>query len=242
VISGISPDLPQTDHLPSPGTWPFRLVQPMVAAALRTYWNVHVHDAERVPADGAVILAANHLGVLDGPLLAAVTPRMSFALVKMEMYAGFVGRALTHLGQIPVDRHAVDPTAIRRSVRVLRDGGVLVVFPEGVRGAGEVRRAKGGAVYLAMVSGAAIVPVALLGTRQPGQSTDDLPGGGAHVHVVYGEPFAVPRLPWPRGKSVVAEHTERLRQRLAEHVARAESRTGLTLPGPPGTRTVMSNG
>jgi 1-acyl-sn-glycerol-3-phosphate acyltransferase len=233
VISGISPDLPHTDREPSRGTWRFRLARPVVATALRTYWNVGVHDAGQVPRHGPVILAANHLGVLDGPLLAAVTPRTSFALVKKEMYDGLTGRLLTQLGQIPVDRNAVDPTAIRRSVQVLRDGQVLVVFPEGVRGAGEVRWAKGGAVYLAMVTGATIVPVALLGTRQPGRTTAQLPGSGAEVHVVYGEPFAVPRLTWPRRKAVVADHTERLRQRLADHVARSQARTGLTLPGPP---------
>ena len=52
---------------------------------------------------------------------------------------------------------------------MLRAGKVLAVFPEGARARGEVRWAKGGAAYLAMVSGAPIVPVAILGTREPGQ-------------------------------------------------------------------------
>lgn len=238
MISGISPGLPHTDGLPSSATLAFRLAQPLVGVAVRTYWRVQVHDETAVPACGPVILAANHLGVLDGPLLAAVTPRMSFALVKREMYDGPLGWLLTQFGQIPVDRHAVDPSAIRRSVKVLRDGGVLAVFPEGVRGAGEVRRAKGGAVYLAMVTGAPIIPVALLGTREPGQTTDDLPRRGSLVHVVYGRPLSVPRLPWPRPRSVIAEHTDRLRRTLAEHVVSAQRRTGLTLPGPPGPKAV----
>jgi 1-acyl-sn-glycerol-3-phosphate acyltransferase len=238
VTSGISPDLPHTDREPSPGTWSFRLAQPVVAAALRTYWTVHVHGIDRVPLDGPVVLAANHLGVLDGPLLAAVTPRTSFALVKKEMYEGAMGRLLTHFGQIPVDRRAVDPSAIRRSVRVLRDGHVLVVFPEGVRAAGEVRWAKGGAVYLAMVTGSPIVPVALLGTREPGQATDELPHRGTDVHLVYGQPFTVPHLPWPRRKVVVAQYTDELRRRLAEHVVNAQRRTGLALPGPPRPKVV----
>ncbi len=237
MISGISRDLPETDRLPVPGTLAFRVVQPLVGAVLRTYWHVQVHDESCVPGNGPVILAVNHLGVLDGPLLAAVTARPSFALVKKEMYDGPIGWLLTRFGQIPIDRHAVDPAAIRRSVKVLRDGGVLAVFPEGARGAGEVRRARGGAVYLAMVTGAPIVPVALLGTREPGQGTDELPRRGSSVHVVYGPVIAVPRLPWPRPKSLVAEHTERLRQVLADHVEDAQRRTGLTLPGPPSKKS-----
>ncbi len=233
MIIGVSADLPHTDRLPATATWPFRLAQPLVRLAAQAYWQVEVHDPAYVPAGGPAILAVNHLGVLDGPLLAAVTPRTSFALVKKEMYAGPLGWLLTRLGQIPIDRHSVDPTAIRRSVQVLRNGGVLAVFPEGVRGAGDVRRARGGAVYLAMVTGAPIVPVALLGTREPGRSTSELPRRGARVHVVYGPPLAVPRLAWPRPRALVAEHTDRLRRALADHVVGAQRRTGLTLPGPP---------
>ncbi|GAA3612277.1 lysophospholipid acyltransferase family protein [Microlunatus ginsengisoli] len=236
---GISPGTPHTDRLSPAGTLPFRLARPAVAAALRTYWRVGVHDQAYVPRSGPVVLATNHVGVLDGPLLAAVTERPSFALVKKEMYdGGAVGWLLTRFGQIPIDRHAVDPTAIRRAIRVLRDDGVLVVFPEGVRGTGEVHWAKGGAVYLAMVTGAPIVPVALIGTRDPGQDRDETPHRGAAVHVVYGRPFTVPRLPWPRPKALVAEHTERLRRILAEHVVEAQARTGLTLPGPPRPTTI----
>ncbi|HET9647565.1 MAG TPA: lysophospholipid acyltransferase family protein [Microlunatus sp.] len=228
-----SPNLPRTEDLPRPATRAFRVVRPGVAAAARAWYDVEVLDQSQLPTAGPVVLAANHVGVLDGPLLAAVTRRSSYALVKKEMYGGFVGWLLTQFGQIAVDRHAVDPTAIRRSIRVLRDGGVLVVFPEGMRSSGEVRWARPGAVYLAMVTGAPIVPVALLGTREPGASTGQLPPRGSTVRVVYGEPLAVPQLPWPRPKALVAEHTERLRRRLADHVVEAQRRTGLTLPGPP---------
>lgn len=239
MIAGISPDAPRTDLLPRPGSLAFGLIRPAVLTALRAYWRVSVHDQSFVPASGPVILAANHVGVLDGAVLAAVNPRVSYALVKKEMYdGGLVSRVLTRLGQIPIDRHAVDPTAIRRAIRVLRDGRVLVVFPEGVRGTGEVHWAKGGAVYLAMVTGAPIVPVALLGTRDAGQTRDETPHRGADVRVVYGPTFTVPRLPWPRPKALVAEHTERMRRILAEHVVEAQARTGLTLPGPPRPSTI----
>ena len=77
---------------------------------------------------------------------------------------------------------------------MLRAGKVLAVFPEGLRSGGEVAWAKGGAAYLAMVSGAPIVPVAILGTREPGQSKNQVPRLRRPIHLVYGEPFIVPAI------------------------------------------------
>jgi 1-acyl-sn-glycerol-3-phosphate acyltransferase len=187
-----------------------------------------------------VILAANHIGLLDGPAVVAFTRRLTFAMVKREAFSGPVGRFLTHVGQISLNRREIDPQAIRRAIQVLRAGKVLGVFPEGVRGSGEVASAKGGAAYLAMVSGAPIVPVAILGTREPGQSKSQLPRSRRPIHVVYGEPFTVPRSSWPRRKSVVAQWTEVVRERLAAHVVAAQALTGLPLPGPPKIKSTLS--
>ena len=86
---------------------------------------------------------------------------------------------------------------------MLRAGKVLAVFPEGLRSGGEVAWARRGAAYLAMVSGAPIVPVAILGTREPGQSKNQLPRLRGSIHLVYGEPFVIPQTPWPRRKAAV---------------------------------------
>nr|WP_239579017.1 lysophospholipid acyltransferase family protein [Microlunatus panaciterrae] len=200
---------------------------------MRLYWRIEIHSEDLVPQTGPVILAANHLGVVDGPLLVAISHRLSFAMAKREIFVGWLGRMLAHLGQISVDRHQVDKHAISRAIQVLRTDGVLAVFPEGVRAAGDLAWARGGAVYLAMVTGAPIVPVALLGTRLPGQTTNQLPARRSTIHVVYGNPIRVPQYDWPRRKVVVAEWTERVRRELADHVVAAQLRTGVALPGPP---------
>ncbi len=150
-----------------------RLRPPARALALRR-WDVHVHFAERVPSHGPVIVAANHIGVLDGPLLAAFAPRPVHALTKQEMFTGRAGRFLRGSGQIPVDRYAADPRAVRTSLRVLRDGGAVGVFPEGTRGDGELRTFHHGAAYLALVSGAPVVPAVFLGSREPGGGIDSV--------------------------------------------------------------------
>ena len=233
MIVGISPDLPHTADLPLPSELTLRVFKPVVAAVLRRYWRISVHGADHVPPAGPAILAANHIGLLDGPVLLAMTRRLTFAMVKHEMFTGLLGRFLSYVGSIPVNRRVIDTRAITRSVQVLRAGKVLAVFPEGSRTGGDVAWARGGAAYLAMVTGAPIVPVALLGTREPGQTRDQLPRRGAQIHVVYGQPFGVPRQGWPRRKSVVGEWTALLRERLATHIVTAQAETGLALPGPP---------
>jgi 1-acyl-sn-glycerol-3-phosphate acyltransferase len=236
VIQGVSPDLPHTERLSAPKEWGLRLFKPLVYLGLRLSWRVTMHGVQHVPPSGPVILAANHIGVLDGPALIAFTRRLTFALVKREAFSGAVGQLLSYLGQISLNRREIDPQAIRRAVQVLRAGKVLAVFPEGVRSGGEVAWARRGAAYLAMVSGAPIVPVAILGTREPGQSKNQLPGFRKSIHLVYGEPFTVPQTPWPRRKAAVAQWTSVIREHLADHVVAAQALTGLPLPGPPKIR------
>jgi 1-acyl-sn-glycerol-3-phosphate acyltransferase len=233
VIAGVSPDLPHTHHLPLGKEWGLRVVRPIAALILRGYWRVQVHGAEHVPTTGPVILAANHIAMLDGPVVVALTRRLTFAMGKNELFVGFGGRILVLIGQIALNRQELDLKAIRRAVQVLRADRVLAVFPEGVRTGGEVAWAKGGAAYLAMVSGAPVIPVAILGTREPGQTRSQVPRRRSPIHLVYGEPITVPQLPWPRRKWLVAEWTEVIRQRLADHVVAAQALTGLPLPGPP---------
>jgi 1-acyl-sn-glycerol-3-phosphate acyltransferase len=208
----------------------------VVAGIMRVLWRVHIHGAEHVPRSGGVILAANHIGILDGPLLVAISRRLCFAMAKHELFTGVSGAIFSHVGQIAVNRRIVDKRAISRCVQVLRSEKVLAVFPEGVRGTGEMTYAKGGAAYLALVTGAPIVPVAILGTREPGQTASQMPRRGNTIHVVYGEPIPVQHLDWPRRKRVVAELNEQVRRQLAEHVIAAQALTGQPLPGPPKAR------
>ena len=143
MIQGVSPDLPHTDRLPVPREWGLRLAAPLVRIVMRLSWRVTVHGAQHVPSSGPVILAANHIGLLDGPALVALTRRLTFAMVKREAFSGPVGQFLTHVGQISLNRREIDPQAIRRAIQVLRAGKVLGVFPEGVRGSGEVASGEG---------------------------------------------------------------------------------------------------
>lgn len=233
MITGISADLPRIDDLPPIRQWSLRAAKRPVAGLIRLLWRVRIHGADNVPGRGGVILAANHIGILDGPLLVAISRRLTFALAKQELFTGIGGAIFSHVGQISVNRRLTDKRAISRSIQVLRAEKALAVFPEGERGAGEMTFARGGAAYLALVTGAPIVPVAILGTREAGQTTGQMPHRRAPIHVVYGPPIQVPKMAWPRRKALVAELTEQLRRQLADHIIAAQALTGLPLPGPP---------
>lgn len=223
---------PRTDSTPHPARYLLHPLRPLSRWLIRRRYRVVVHHPERMPRTGPVVLAANHAGVIDGPLLAIFAPRPVHALTKSEMFGGRLGSFLLHSGQVPLDRFATDMAAVRTCVRVLRDGGVVGIFPEGRRGSGELERFHRGAAYLAMVAGATVVPVSMLGTREPGGASGSLPPRGSTLELVIGEPVQVPAIPWPRTR----EHVEGVSQLLWEHMRvqldDACRSTGRQLPGP----------
>jgi 1-acyl-sn-glycerol-3-phosphate acyltransferase len=203
-------------------------------AIIRTWWNLEVHGAERLPRTGPVVIAANHVGWLDGPLLAICAPRPVHALTKEEMFDGPLGKFLVATGQIPLDRFHVDVEAIRIAIRSLHEGMVIGVFPEGRRGPGDMASPRAGAAYLALVTGAPVVPVAFLGTRLKGGSDGSIPPRGSRLAMTFGEPVDLGAQPWPRTQAEVADAAAHVTDAILHTIREAEQVTGMTLPGPLG--------
>ena len=224
--------LPRTDDVRHPARLMLHRLRPTFAGVIRRRWGLELRGAENVPAAGPVVLAGNHVGFLDGPLMAIVSPRPAHALTKAELFTGPLGAFLIASGQIPVRRDAVDPLAVRTVLRVLREGGVAGLFPESTRGAGEVEHVFGGAAYFALATGATVVPVSFLGTRLPGGSSNSIPPAGNRMVVTYGSPLQVPEQPWPRRKPEVAELSARIQHAMLATCREAERATGMSLPGP----------
>lgn len=207
-------------------------MRPIARAGLRAYWDVRIHGVDEIPATGPVIFASNHVGWLDGPLLAVLSPRPVHALTKQEMFDGLLGSFLDRAGQIPLNRFGADPSAIKSCLRVLEDGGAVGIFPEGTRGAGEYDVFHHGVSYLALVSGAPVVPVTQLGTREPGGRTNSVPPRRARIDVAYGEAWRTTRTPWPRTREQTLATSALLWEHLREQQAHALALTGRRLPGP----------
>lgn len=225
-------DLPRTAHLRHPRRLLIRGLRPILGVYTRQRYGVTVHGAEHVPLDGPLILAANHLGWLDGPLLGLHSPRPVHTLTKAEMFVGGMGRFLHGTGQISLDRFAPDPTAIKTCLRVLRGGGAIGIFPEGARGPGELEVFQRGAAYLALTTGAPVATAIFFGTREPGADSHSRPSRQSPVNIVFGQPWHWPATAWPRRKAAVAEATESLRVHMLGALDEAKIITGRTLPGP----------
>jgi 1-acyl-sn-glycerol-3-phosphate acyltransferase len=198
-------------------------------ALFNSLYRSQVVDAHLVPTSGPVLLASNHTGILDGPLVYGLAPRPAHFLVKAEMFHGVMGWLLNQCGQIRIDRSTADRNALAQALSVLRRGGVVGVFPEGSRGLGDVSVAHAGVTFLALATGAPVVPIACLGTRRPGAGVGRPPVPGHRVAVVFGEPV---RLVAPRDlprREASRGQTERLRQVMAQHVLNSSRRTGIPL-------------
>jgi len=203
--------------------------KPWLVAASRPFgwllfhaiFRVRVLGAEHVPRDGAVLLAGNHTGFLDGPLVYALSPRSATFLAKSELFVGPLARALGWLGQIPVHRGRPDREALRAGLAVLTGGGALGVFPEGTRGSGALDEVSDGLAYLALRSGATVVPLAVLGTAEALPKGSTFPRFRAPVSLVFGPPITVSVGGDPRARRTVRAAAEELRLALVAHLHEA---------------------
>lgn len=185
-------------------------------------YRVRVHHLGRVPAGGPVVVVANHSAFVDGPLLFGLLGRRTVFLVKQEMFHGLLAWVLPRIGQVAVRRGTADRRPLTAALDVLRGGGLVAVFPEGTRTAGEVAAAQHGAAWLARTSGAVVLPVVCRGTRRPDGSPWRL---RPRVDVLVGEPLT---LPAGGGRAVLATATETVRVALTGLIAELDEvrRTG----------------
>ena len=163
-----------------------RIVLPIVS----WYFQVQVQGLDRVPRYGPAILAINHLSMLDPILVGAVVPRVVHFMAKEELFRyPLLGWLLRCLHAFPVRRGQADREALSRALAVLKAGGVVGIFPEGTRSAdGQLLPLQGGTAFLALKSGAAVIPVAIAGTHRA------MPRGAlwprrARVQIRIGEPL-----------------------------------------------------
>lgn len=190
------------------------------------WWNTRVIDAHHVPPTGRVLIAPNHSGVVDGPVAHGAVPRASYFLVKEEFFDSRLGFLMTWSGQIPVDRRNGRP-ALEVARTLLGEERCVGVFPEGTRGRGDVTAARAGVAWLAVRTGAPIVPCAILGTRPPGATRGHVPGPRSRLWVQFGEPIPVAA---GGGRTQIAAVMAQVQVAMAGLVAQAQERSGLRLP------------
>lgn len=139
----------------------------IVIVMSKVLWSVRTIHRGSFPSSGAVILAPTHRSALDIPFMGFVTRRPTRFMGKVELWKKApVGKFLTTLGGFPVKRGEADRAALAEALRVLDLGAPLTVFPEGTRRSGAtIEHIEEGIAYMAMKSGAPIVPIGVAGSE-----------------------------------------------------------------------------
>ena len=146
--------------------WFIEVCRPLVCVLCRLLWRVRWINTEAIPAKGGVIVAANHQTYIDPVWISCPIKRPVRYLAWDAAFSWpMVGPFIRLLGAWPLQLEGSDPGPIRRSLQWVREGGVVVIFPEGGRGEtdGSMRRFKPGAVRMAIEAGVPILPVTIIG-------------------------------------------------------------------------------
>ncbi|HEY6114701.1 MAG TPA: lysophospholipid acyltransferase family protein [Candidatus Dormibacteraeota bacterium] len=153
-----------------------------------------VEGVENVPSSGGLIVCGNHFATLDPPMVPAFLPRPdSWSMAKSEYFRKRWQRWLfTAYQSFPVVRHTADRAALRRAFDLLKDGQVVVIYPEGTRvESGTLSTPEPGAGFIAQKSGCPVLPVAVTGTRECMPKGSRWPRR-VPVKIRFGKPFLIP--------------------------------------------------
>ncbi|MFZ8979842.1 MAG: lysophospholipid acyltransferase family protein [Candidatus Nanopelagicales bacterium] len=164
---------------------------------LRVLFRPWTDNMDALPVSGPALLVSNHLSFSDSFFLPLVTKRRITFLAKQEYFTGKGIKGLlskmffTGVGQVPIDRSSgrAAEAAITTGVRILREGHMLGIYPEGTRTAdGRLYRGKTGVARMALEAQAPVIPVAMIGTYEiqpPGRVRPAI----RRVGIVFGEPL-----------------------------------------------------
>lgn len=157
------------------------------------YFRLTDSGREHLETPGPLILASVHRSNLDAPLIAGLSSRKTVSLAKDSLFdSAASGWVMSALGGFPVNRSSADRDALRAAENLLDTGASMIVFPEGTRQSGKsVGKIFDGASFLAVKTGAKVVPIGIAGTEAA------LPSGArfprmAKVGIVIGEPISPP--------------------------------------------------
>ncbi|MDK2822546.1 MAG: 1-acyl-sn-glycerol-3-phosphate acyltransferase [Clostridia bacterium] len=174
--------------------------------------KVEVKNIDRIPIQDPVLLACNHLSFWDPVILGVFLPRKLHFMAKEELFKIFlVGSVIRRVGTFPVKRGAADRNAIRESIKILKEGKVLCIFPEGTRSkTGELLDFQPGITLIAQKGSASIIPIGIKGTNKILSSI--IP---AKIQVNIGEPLYLDKI---YGNKLSGEQLEKATELLHEKV------------------------
>jgi 1-acyl-sn-glycerol-3-phosphate acyltransferase len=181
-------------------TWANSALQPTFKVLTSLLCKIEAGDLRRVPRHGPLILVGNHVNFLEAPIVySRLHPRRLTGFAKAETWDTPVMAWLFNQWRaIPLHRGELDMAAFRRGLAALEDGQIVGVAPEGTRsGDGKLQRGLGGVVFLALRSGAPLLPMVWYGAENYRQEWSRL--RRPKFTVIVGQPFHLhaeePRVP-----------------------------------------------
>lgn len=156
-----------------------KVVKVVLNAVYRLAFRVRING--EVPKDGAYVLCCNHINYLDAAAIVLFNKRKVNFVAKEDLFTHGILMWLGHLfDAIPIKRNMQDIDAMKRCLKVLKNGELLGIFPEGTRkGMEKNMKAKNGAAFMAMRAKVKVIPIGIHGTFKP----------FSKVYVNYGEPI-----------------------------------------------------
>jgi 1-acyl-sn-glycerol-3-phosphate acyltransferase len=145
--------------------WFLEACRPGVWAAARGLFRIRFEGVERVPRAGPLVITPNHVSFMD-PILITIPVRRALHYMALEPFFRIrgLGALMRWARAFPIQEDEPDGPAVRRALRILRQGEPLVIFPEGGRSAdGRLQDFRTGAFRLALATGAPVVPVTIAG-------------------------------------------------------------------------------
>jgi 1-acyl-sn-glycerol-3-phosphate acyltransferase len=161
---------------------------------VRTFYRAHVSGLHNVPSTGPVIMSPNHLSFFDTPLVMSMSPRPVIFLGKAEYMNSRATKFLfPAIGMVPIKRDVAKASmaALITAGELLNDGQVVGIYPEGTRSRdGLLHRGHSGVAQLALMTGAPIVPVGIVGTERVQPIGQNMPKPfQGRVRISFGEPI-----------------------------------------------------
>lgn len=174
----------------------------------KIYYRVEIKGLENVPKEGPIIFCGNHRTYLDPPLIVCTAKRDMRFLAKEELaknpFLNFLGWAFE---AIHVKRDEKDVTAIKESLKALKNGQCIALFPEGTRnGLKKGEKVKDGAAFFAVRSGAKVVPCGIKGGTKENRK----------VTITYGKPLDYSQYKRNKDKTILDQITEEIMENIVE--------------------------
>ncbi len=193
----------------------YRLGRWLARVFIPTFGSIEVVGRENVPPYGPLIVAPNHQSNADPPVLVYAIARPLWWMAKRELFSNPLNAYFMRAAHVhPIDRDGRDLEALGWAQETLAADRALVLFPQGTRSPGALSEGSDGLTYIALRSGAPILPVAITGTERVG-SVAKIAFHFKRLRVVIGEPFTLPVVEGRLEREVLHSLTDQVMERIA---------------------------